>query len=50
MTEKKMVQRQGDGSLLCEDCLAIEYPDTPEPVYGWEAGYCTGCQREEGDK
>ena len=51
MTEQKGVHRLGDGSCLCEDCWKREYPDTPEPVYGWEAGYCTGCQVdcEDGD-
>lgn len=43
MSEDNMVLRLGDGSLICGECFAREYPDEVEPVVGWLYGKCDCC-------
>ena len=39
-----MVQRLGDGQLICSDCWSKEF-DKPEPINGWVSGECDFCRR-----
>jgi len=38
--ELDSVQRLGDGTLICSDCLSKQYPDKEQPNSGWELGVC----------
>jgi len=44
---EKMVQRMGDGSTVCSECWAKEYPQRPEPENGWEIAECSICKELE---
>lgn len=43
VAEPTSVIRRGDGTLLCDKHYAEQYPDLPEPVYGWTNGVCDLC-------
>jgi hypothetical protein len=48
--DRMMVQRLGDGELICSACWARFYPGMKEPTMGWEAGECTFCPEPEPPK
>lgn len=47
LVKETMVLRLGDGRLICAYCFAEEYPDEPEPIYGWLSGVCGFCDNDD---
>jgi len=42
--KKKMIQRLGDGSCICEECWRREYPKMELPENNWIFDRCDICK------